>query len=356
MAGALLTTMITTPVVAEVGSGEWTSSFDHFYGGLGAGMSYLNPDDSDALAQVQERKDIGFQLSVGRDIGKRYGVEFMWVDLGEATIRTNGTDEGSIAYSEASLSGLAYFYRANGTPRSRKGLSAYARAGIGKLNTTARNINHQQDNDTHLLLGAGAEYGFGRGLALRGEYLSFDHDAKFLQASLIYRLHSKAKPEPVIPVTKPAEPLPPVDSDGDGVFDKQDLCPDTPVGRAVDVTGCPEFNDDITGVYFQYNSAELTEGAMQVLNATAEELNLFPSVVLTISAHTDNVGSASYNLTLSGQRAASVANYLISKGVDPTRLVPRAMGESFPIDTNDTSVGRLRNRRVEFDVVKTNEQ
>lgn len=353
LAFTLFASLTTASAVAETGAGNWSSYFDHFYGGVGVGLSYLNPDDSDALAQVNDRKDLGFQLLLGRDIGKRFGVELMFTDLGEAKIDTNGSTNGSIAYSESSLSGVYYFYRADGTPKKRKGLSAFARAGVGQLDTEARNILHEQDNDTHLLLGGGAEYGFGNGLAVRGEYISFDHDAKYLQAALVYRLHSKPQPKIVIPVAKPAEPIPPMDSDGDGVFDKQDLCPNTPAGREVDVTGCPSFNDNITGVYFQSNSAELTEGAKQVLDDAAEELNLFPTVVLTISAHTDSRGSAAYNLTLSGQRAASVANYLVSRGVDSSRLVPRAMGESFPIDTNDTSVGRLNNRRVEFDVVKS---
>jgi outer membrane protein OmpA-like peptidoglycan-associated protein len=63
--------------------------------------------------------------------------------------------------------------------------------------------------------------------------------------------------------------------------------------------------------------------------------------------HTDNVGSDEYNLELSRQRAQAVVDYAAVTGIDPARLEPLGRGESSPVDTNDTSEGRQRNRRIE---------
>ena len=67
-----------------------------------------------------------------------------------------------------------------------------------------------------------------------------------------------------------------------------------------------------------------------------------------VSAHTDSVGSESYNQGLSERRAQSVVDYLSARGLDRYRLNPTAFGESSPIDTNETAEGRARNRRVEL--------
>jgi OOP family OmpA-OmpF porin len=70
--------------------------------------------------------------------------------------------------------------------------------------------------------------------------------------------------------------------------------------------------------------------------------------IITISGHTDNVGNKSYNLKLSENRAKSVANYLISKGIDASRIKSLGMGNSKPIQSNESEDGRKANRRVEF--------
>jgi outer membrane protein OmpA-like peptidoglycan-associated protein len=72
---------------------------------------------------------------------------------------------------------------------------------------------------------------------------------------------------------------------------------------------------------------------------------------LQISGHTDNVGDAQKNLVLSKQRAEAVKAYLVSKGVEASRLNTLFFGETQPIATNDTPEGRQKNRRVEMTVV-----
>ena len=76
-----------------------------------------------------------------------------------------------------------------------------------------------------------------------------------------------------------------------------------------------------------------------------------PSYGLRIAGHTDNVGSDKSNMTLSSNRATSVKNYLISKGVKAEKLVTEYYGETKPIGDNATTEGRQLNRRVEMNVI-----
>jgi outer membrane protein OmpA-like peptidoglycan-associated protein len=72
---------------------------------------------------------------------------------------------------------------------------------------------------------------------------------------------------------------------------------------------------------------------------------------LIITGHTCSLGSEIYNLKLSERRAASVMNFLIANGIEPSRLEMRGRGESEPIASNATEEGRIQNRRVEIEVV-----
>jgi outer membrane protein OmpA-like peptidoglycan-associated protein len=152
----------------------------------------------------------------------------------------------------------------------------------------------------------------------------------------------------------------PSDSDGDGVFDGQDRCPDTPRGTAVDDKGCPEkakatplFEGSkkslvLEGVNFETNSATLTPASHATLDRVAESLNDSPEVRVEIAGHTDSMGSAAHNTQLSAARADSVKRYLVSRGVDGSRLSAKGYGENQPIADNATAAGRAKNRRVEL--------
>ena len=76
-----------------------------------------------------------------------------------------------------------------------------------------------------------------------------------------------------------------------------------------------------------------------------------PNLKIEISSHTDSKGANEYNFKLSENRAKSVVDYLISKGIDSNRLVSKGYGEEKPIVTNDTEEGRQLNRRTEFKIV-----
>lgn len=149
-----------------------------------------------------------------------------------------------------------------------------------------------------------------------------------------------------------------VDSDGDGVPDRIDRCPGTPRGTKVDATGCPVKEKALfekgkkslilEGVNFVTDSAELTPESRAVLNRVAASLRDWPDVKVEVGGHTDSVAEPAYNIDLSQRRAESVRQYLIDKGIAPSRLQAKGYGETHPIASNETAAGRAKNRRVEL--------
>jgi outer membrane protein OmpA-like peptidoglycan-associated protein len=106
-------------------------------------------------------------------------------------------------------------------------------------------------------------------------------------------------------------------------------------------------------VYFELNAAVIEQRSFGMLTEVAEVLNAHPGVRrVEVRGHTDNTGTAGFNMILSQQRAEAVRAYLIQAGVDHSRLVAKGYGANEPVDTNDTEQGRARNRRVEFVIVE----
>jgi OmpA-OmpF porin, OOP family len=138
------------------------------------------------------------------------------------------------------------------------------------------------------------------------------------------------------------------DNDGDGVPDYLDQCPETPLGNVVDTDGCSLALVKLQGVHFKFDSATLTYEAKSILDRSLAAIKSNPSQNISVEGHTDSAGSDSYNLDLSQRRAQSVVDYLTSKGVSGSRLNAKGFGESNPISSNDTSVSRAQNRRVEI--------
>jgi OOP family OmpA-OmpF porin len=143
-----------------------------------------------------------------------------------------------------------------------------------------------------------------------------------------------------------------VDSDGDGVPDAIDQCPGTPKGFKVDAVGCiVEQTLVLPSINFEFGSDRLTLEAKTTLDEVATSLGTQPDLQLEIAGHTDSLGPAGYNLKLSQKRAAAVKDYLVSHGVTAMRLKSEGFGEFNPIATNETEEGRAKNRRVEFKVL-----
>ena len=168
----------------------------------------------------------------------------------------------------------------------------------------------------------------------------------------------------------------PVDSDHDGVPDYLDKCPDTPVGTQVDATGCPVNKPNETKVepkneilriippseigtislymdtYFEPSRDKLLPNAYTILNVLVNTMKAYPDSKWLINGYTDSTGAAKQNLEISKKAAQTVADYLISKGVDPKMIKVTGYGESNPAFSNDFPDGRALNRRVEIKYVK----
>lgn len=108
----------------------------------------------------------------------------------------------------------------------------------------------------------------------------------------------------------------------------------------------------LKNIYFDFDKTTLKSESFIELNKVVDFLKRNPTVSIEISGHTDSKGSDTYNQTLSQGRSQAVVDYLISQGIDASRLEAHGYGESKPIDSNDTEEGRANNRRVEFTVLK----
>ncbi len=108
----------------------------------------------------------------------------------------------------------------------------------------------------------------------------------------------------------------------------------------------------LENVQFEFDSSKLTNASLQILNNTVITLLNNPEIKIEISGHTCNIGTAEYNLGLSKRRAKSVYDYLISKGIDASRMTYVGYGLTRPMVSNATLAGKIKNRRVEFKVVE----
>jgi OOP family OmpA-OmpF porin len=140
-----------------------------------------------------------------------------------------------------------------------------------------------------------------------------------------------------------------MDSDGDGVTDDKDQCPNTPIGATVDARGCWTY---AAVVLFDFDSAEIKSEAHPMLNEASDILKKNPEINFEVDGHTDNIGPAEYNMKLSERRANAVMEYFVSKGVDAKQLTIKGFGLTKPAASNDTKEGRAKNRRVELTPLK----
>lgn len=146
------------------------------------------------------------------------------------------------------------------------------------------------------------------------------------------------------------------DTDGDGIPDPDDKCP-TEAGPAIN-RGCPEIKAEVVkilefatqAVQFETGSARLKPESFLTLDEIARIMGEYPAYSLIISGHTDNIGNADNNQTLSEDRARACKEYLINAGVASRRMTHIGYGQSKPRADNATASGRRLNRRVEFDL------
>lgn len=147
------------------------------------------------------------------------------------------------------------------------------------------------------------------------------------------------------------------DNDKDTLLDKDDMCPDEPGPITGEKPGCPKKSLVIVTdkeikitqqIHFAFNKDTIRPESFPILDAVVDVLNQNKKIKIEIQGHTDNVGKPAYNEQLSDRRAASVKKYLISHGIDESRLISKGYGMARPIVPNNSEQNRALNRRVQF--------
>lgn len=155
------------------------------------------------------------------------------------------------------------------------------------------------------------------------------------------------------------------DNDKDRILDVDDACPNDPevYNGFEDDDGCPDRGDVVIEeneliilkkIYFATDSAEILPKSYPIVDAVAATLVGNPQITLIeIQGHADERGGDGYNIRLTTDRAASVRQALIQRGVDSVRLRSAGYGERCPVDPGHNAASWEKNRRVEFKIIRT---
>ena len=279
-------------------------------------------------------------------------------------------------------------------------ISPFAKAGLG-YEFVSSELNNQNEDGLVLDAGAGVKVPFAPSWAFKAEALylakvSSAHNNTadnnlIAMVGLTYSFGAtqEAAPQEVVVVEEEvaAEPVivavvAEVDSDGDGVYDKLDKCPNTPQGSTVGADGCPvSMDDDHDGVLnakdicpntpageavnsdgcpatvnlninFENNSAAIVASSNARLDKYADFLKAHTNYSAKIVGYTDSRGSKAYNQKLSLKRATAVMKALVTRGVNQSQLTATGMGEANPVADNATAEGRAQNRRIEAELTR----
>lgn len=325
--------------------------------------------DSDRGLDDTEFYGLGF----GYVINPKWTIEAWITDGGEADADSNtGSDTDFSSYRLDALYHLPKF--GAWTP--------YVVGGIGRAEFDASGSSEQDESQINL--GLGLKRALSNNWNIRTDFRAIDNIDQgsdtddtgtdfALQLALTYAFgHSAAAPVTVVKA---------VDTDGDGVVDTADLCPNTPSGVTVNSRGCPldtdgdgvyDYKDQCPGtaanlkvdnvgcpiklmdsveitlaVQFDTNSSVVKPQYYDDIKRVAVFMSQYEGTQVVVQGHTDSRGSAAYNESLSQRRAAAVAKVLINQhGVSASRVSAKGFGESSPIASNDTKEGRAENRRV----------
>ncbi|MDB4224311.1 OmpA family protein [Granulosicoccus sp.] len=359
-------------------------AFATWYVGFGGGMSKLSPDTAGSTFTLEEDAGQAAFAFVGLDINDWLSAEAAFTDLGAAGL----SGEQEIAYTSASIGGIAYVYKNRGMDARQSGMAGYVRLGLNSITNESEILLNEADN-TAVWIGAGIQFPIGARLGLRAEIASYDGDAQAAVASIYWRGKADARsrggllnggelPQSTVSRSNTenqgtgfdeVEPFDGYDTSteqtrgGGQRFDKDRLdtgttgisnnfdtatsasC-DTPAsGEPTDATGCALFTGVVEGVEFQVGGSSLTPDSEFVLESLSLSLNNHPSLVIELQVHTEAFAEEGLAMRLSRERVLTVARFLAKQGVDVQRLRARAFGSAQPrFETNSTESRRLNNR------------
>ncbi len=375
-----------------------TAAERSWYAAVGAGVSNLSPDASNATLEVTQEQSVAGSVWLGRDLTTRFSAELGVATLGEATL----TGEETISYNAISGGVIAYVLGDRRAIDEREGLAMYVRGGVSVMDNESELQLERADNIA-LWAGAGVEWPFSRHFGVRAEVASYDGDAQAAYLGIVGRFRasrapariarapqqvpqqaSTPTPEPSIaqrpqiqrPVIGPrpddastaqagtsqsgvpaiSRPQAPASqtrlpANTAPEASAESTCVSPAPNEPVDNRGCAIFSGVVAGVDFEGGSAQLTRTGRVLLDRLAQQLLRSPSVVVEIQSHTERMASAEAATVLSRQRAIEVARQLASAGVPIERLRARAFGDTRPRADNATAGGRRLNNRIALRVL-----
>ncbi len=295
--------------------------------------------------------DVAYGLAIGNQVSDTWAVELAY----NFSSTENKTSDVDVDYWH--LDALYQFTE----EQSNSPWTPYIVFGFGETSYDAAKCDQK---DTQWNAGVGVKYAVNSNLAVRADVrglLTADEveEDTLVNIGLVYafgKAQSKPASQPA-PVAKKVEAAPVVaavadkDSDMDGVMDSKDKCPDSAKGSKVDADGCYvalEGDKEFTlNVKFQSGKSVIQPDSKGQIAELAAFLTSYPQTNTTVEGHTDSVGSAEYNKSLSQKRAEAVKQSLINDyKISAERVSAVGYGEEKPIADNATAEGQSQNRRV----------
>ncbi len=342
---------------------EWANSA--WYIGAGAGQSRTTIDEARLIRSLtdsgatsatinSDEKDTAYKLIVGKQLNKYFALEGGYFDLGKfgfnATTVPAGILNGEVRVRGVNLDLIAQL------PMTER-FSVYGRLGMNYARADARFTGNRlfavtdpnpREQKLNPKVGIGLEYKLTEALAVRGEaerYRINDAvhnrgDVDFYSVSLVYKLGrpASAAAAPIVYTpTTTVEPAPaPV------------VVAEAPAPKPVPVSEKMTFAAE---ALFDFDKSLVKSDGKAALDDLLVKLQGMNTEVMITVGHTDSKGSDAYNQKLSIRRAEAVKAYLITKGIDASRVYTEGKGETQPIADNATEEGRAKNRRVTVEVV-----
>ncbi|MFC3379408.1 OmpA family protein [Rugamonas sp. CCM 8940] len=302
-----------------------------------------------------DERDTGYKLFVGKQLNRYLALELGYFDLGKfgfnATTSGNGVLNGEAGFRGANLDLLGQL------PITER-LSLLGRVGMNYAKTSTHFSGNRlaavtapdhSERKLNAKAGLGLEYKLSEALALRGEMERYRvndavgnrGDVDLLSVSLVYKLGRPAHSAPVYVPPAAVEAAPPAAV----------VAPLPPPAKAPEPTS--EKASFSSEALFDFDKSTVKPDGRAALDDLLVKLQGMNTEVMVTVGHTDSVGSNDYNQKLSLRRAEAVKAYLVSKGVEASRVYTEGKGETQPMADNAKAEGRAKNRRVTVEVVGT---
>ena len=341
---------------------DWANSA--WYIGAGVGQSRANIDDERLIRSLTangatltsfttDERSVGGKLYVGKQLNQYLAIEGGLFDLGKfgfnSTTSGNGTLNGEVGFRGVNLDLVGQL------PLSQR-FSVFARVGMNYAQAKAHFTGNRlfastnpnpSERKLNAKAGLGLEYKFTEALAVRAEVERYRvndavgnrGDVDMASVNLVYKLgRPAAKAVVYTPPPAAVEPMPA----------PQVIETPPPAAKPTPVSEKVSFSAESL---FDFDKSVVKADGKTALDGLVANLQGMNTEAIVTVGHTDSIGTDAYNQKLSLRRAEAVKAYLVTKGVEASRVFVEGKGESQPVADNKTAEGRAKNRRVTVEVV-----